>query len=125
MFIVVFLLLMFVGTFLSDAIGSNSNLKTIGWVANNIQNSFSALARLITGSAFIAGFGFFCAAILKFKAHKDNPTQVPVGTPIALLFVAIALIFLPSLFSVGGRTLFGNSMTAGGISGVDFVSGSK
>jgi len=29
------------------------------------------------------------------------------------------------LFSVGGRTLFGNSMTAGGIKGVATGSGSK
>ena len=27
----------------------------------------------LTGSSYVVGFGFAIAAILKFKAHKDNP----------------------------------------------------
>jgi len=34
----------------------------------------------------------------KFKAHKEQPTQVPISQPIALLFIAAALIFVPSVF---------------------------
>jgi intracellular multiplication protein IcmD len=48
---------------------------------------------------------------MKFKQHKDNPTQIPIGTPIALVFVAGALLFLPTVLSVTGATLFG---TGGG-----------
>jgi hypothetical protein len=33
--------------------------------------------------------------------------QIPIGTPIALLFIGAALIFLPSLLKVAGETLFG------------------
>lgn len=32
---------------------------------------------------------------------------MPVGTPIALLFISAALIFLPSIFSASGGTIFG------------------
>lgn len=33
-----------------------------------------------------------------FKPDRpDNPTQVPIGTPISLVFIAAALQFLPSL----------------------------
>jgi len=31
-----------------------------------------------------------------------DPAQIPLGTPIALLFVSAALIFLPTIFGVSG-----------------------
>lgn len=46
---------------------------------------------------------------MKFKQHKDNPTQITIGTPIALTFVAASLLFLPSILSVTGGTMFGKS----------------
>jgi hypothetical protein len=33
--------------------------------------------------------------------HKDNPTQSPVSQPIALLFVAPALLFIPPVNTAG------------------------
>jgi len=97
---------------------AQSNSGTLGQVADNIKTTFDSLGRLITAVAYIAGMGFGMASILKFKAHKDNPQQIPIGTPIALLFVAAALLFLPTLFSVAGKTVFGSNATSGGISGV-------
>lgn len=92
--------------------------ETLGSVAANIKSSFSDLAEMVTAGSYIGGLGFAIGAILKFKAHKDNPTQIPVGTPIALLFVAAALIFLPSIFQVTGQTLFGSSGSYAGVSGI-------
>ncbi len=88
---------------------------TLGNMATQIMGSFKSLTQLITAGAYIAGVGFSVAAIMKFKQHKDNPTQIPVGTPIALLFIAAALLFMPSILSITGATLFGSSggQTAG------------
>jgi intracellular multiplication protein IcmD len=97
--------------------GAAGSLDLSG-VSKNIIGNFGELARLITAAAYVAGFGFAFAAILKFKAHKDNPQQIPVGTPIALLFVAAALIFLPTLFGVSGATVFGSGASAGTVSGI-------
>lgn len=91
--------------------------QTIGTVAAQVTTSLTNLAKLITAGAYVAGFGFAIGAILKFKAHKDNPTQIPVGTPIALIFIAAALIFMPTIFGVAGATLFGSSTETGGVSG--------
>lgn len=91
---------------------------SIGGVASQVTQSMSDLAKLITASAYVAGFGFAVGAVLKFKAHKDNPTQIPVGTPIALIFIAAALIFLPAIFGVAEQTMFGASVSPGGVSGV-------
>lgn len=99
----------------------SSGAESLSNVATNITGNFGALAKMITAAAYVAGFGFAFAAILKFKAHKDNPQQIPVGTPIALLFVGAALIFLPTLFSVSGETVFGSGAQVGGASGMDNV----
>jgi len=92
--------------------------ETVGDVAARITGTMENVAKLITAISYIAGLGFAIGAILKFKAHKDNPTQIPVGTPIALLFIAAALIFMPSLFGVTGETLFGSSKQIGSPKGI-------
>lgn len=61
----------------------------------------------ITTLSEAAGFVFSLAALVEFTQHKDNPTQIPVGTPIALLFVAAALLFVPTILSTVGTTVFG------------------
>ena len=92
---------------------------SIGEVADNIKGSFSSLAKVITAGAYVGGMGFVLGSIFKFKAHKDNPTQIPIGTPIALLFIGAAMIFLPQIFSVTGSTMFGNQGEVAGVDGTD------
>jgi len=110
--------LAFAGAALELSGAGGGGTATIGTLSSNLKGTFANLAQLITAGAYIAGMGFGLAAILKFKAHKDNPTQIPVGTPIALLFIAAALLFLPSIFNISGGTLFGSSGSVGGITGV-------
>jgi intracellular multiplication protein IcmD len=93
-------------------------VETIGAIATGLTSSFSGLAKLITAASYLAGIGFALAAIMKFKAHKDNPTQIPVGTPIALVFVAAALMFLPTVYTSSGVTVFGSTGTKGSLTGV-------
>lgn len=83
------------------------NSFTLGQMASQITNSFEQLAKLITAGSYIAGLGFSIGAILKFKQHKDNPTQIPIGTPIALVFISAVLLFLPSFLGAVGSTMFG------------------
>ncbi len=90
----------------------------LGKIATKLTGSFEGLSKLITAGAYMAGIGFTMASMLKFKAHKDNPTQIPIGTPIALLFIGAALIFLPNIFGIAGNTIFGDTSGAGGIHGV-------
>ncbi|HHF0523695.1 TPA: type IV secretion protein IcmD [Legionella anisa] len=83
--------------------------QSIGNMASTITSSFTNLTKLITAGSYLAGLGFSIGAIMKFKQHKDNPTQIPIGTPIALVFIAAALLFLPSILGVTGVTMFGGS----------------
>lgn len=89
-----------------DAAAGN---MTVGAMASSITGSFTNLTKLITAGSYLAGLGFSIGAIMKFKQHKDNPTQIPIGTPIALVFIAAALLFLPSILGVTGATMFGGS----------------
>jgi hypothetical protein len=63
----------------------------------------------------VAGMALIAAALVKFKKHKDNPTQVPIGipigTPIALTFIAAALLLLPTILGSDGVPMFGCSST--------------
>jgi len=86
--------------------------KDLGQIASTIYSSFGNVAKLITAGAYIAGLGFAVGAIMKFKQHKDNPTQVPIGTPIALVMIAACLLFLPSILGVAGETIFSGGQTA-------------
>jgi intracellular multiplication protein IcmD len=89
---------------------------TIGSLASSITSSFTNLTRLITAGSYLAGLGFSIGAIMKFKQHKDNPTQIPIGTPIALDAVAAALLFLPTTSSVESLTAFESAASSGDLS---------
>lgn len=105
--------------------GGSSGGNNVAGVADNLIGNFDDLAKFIVAAAFIMGLGFAVASILKFHAHKNNPQQIPIGTPIALLFIAAALIFIPNIFTIAGTTLFGANAKAGSSQGqVPFASSS-
>ena len=99
-----------------DAIAA-ATPQTLGNVASTISESFTNVTLLITGGSYLAGLAFSIGAIMKFKQHKDNPTQIPIGTPISLLFIAAALLFLPSVLSTAGMTMFGSGASDAGPGG--------
>jgi len=101
---------------------SGGSGQSLGDVAGNVTKSMDNVAKLITAASYVAGVGFALMGMLKFKAHKDNPTQVPLSQPIVLLAIAAGLVFLPSLISTGGQTVFGGDAknadtTGGGVEG--------
>jgi len=73
------------------------------------QITQSEIQQLINAQSLVAGIGFSVGALLKFKQHKDNPTQNHIGEPIAMLFIAAALLFLPTILGISGGTMFGCS----------------
>jgi intracellular multiplication protein IcmD len=89
-----------------SSVGGSSG-DTIGDVADTVLTSLGSVETMIVVLCYIAGLGFAGAGILKFKQHKDNPTQVPLGAPIAMIFIAAALIYLPQVIKTTGSTLFG------------------
>jgi intracellular multiplication protein IcmD len=90
---------------------------SLGTVAQSIRGSMGDLASLITAASYVAGIGFAMMGMLKLKAHKDNPTQVPLSQPLVLLIIAAGLVFLPSIISTAGETIWGTEKTSTGTQG--------
>lgn len=80
-----------------------------GQIAENVAESGKGFAKLSEVGSFVIGLFMMLIGILKFKAYKDNPQQTPLGTPVMLIFIAVALIAVPSIFGSGLQTLFGGS----------------
>lgn len=91
--------------------------QTIGDLAGNVTSSIDALTKLVSAAAYVAGVGFALAGMVKFKAHRDAPTQTPLSAPLVLLAVAAGLVFLPSIISSAGETVFGGDQSSGGVDG--------
>lgn len=89
----------------------NQGLKEI---AEGMSEQVKAVASLLVIVAYVAGVGFALTGVIQLKAHKDNPTQVPLSKPIVYLIVGICLLFLPTLISSSGQTIFGGEQKSAG-----------
>ena len=98
---------------------------TIGTMASSVTSTFANIGKLITAGSYIAGLAFAVGAIMKFKQHKDNPTQIPIGTPIGLILIAAALLFLPTLLTTLGTTMFAGTANTAGSGGTSITSTSS
>lgn len=99
--------------FAQDASGGGGLAK----IATTVTGSFESIGKLMIAVAYLAGIGFVLASLFKFKQHKDNPTQIPLGTPLAMLVIGVILIFLPLIITPAGETIFGGGAKAGGFKG--------
>ena len=85
---------------------AQASAENLGAVATDITSSLSGVATLITAGSYVAGVCFALMGMLKLKAHKDQPQQVPLSQPLVLLIIAAGLVFLPSLIKTAGATIF-------------------
>ncbi len=95
--------------------------QSLGDMASLITGSFTNISKLVTAGSYVAGLGFAISAIMKFKQHKDQPSQIPIGTPIGLTFIAAALLFLPSILGITGTTMFSGGGEVAGPTGTVFT----
>jgi uncharacterized protein YhjY with autotransporter beta-barrel domain len=51
-------------------------------------------------------------AVIDFKANKDNPTQIPIGSPVGVAVVSYALLVLPSILDVAAVSMWTTSSTS-------------
>jgi len=99
--------------FLSEQ-ASAAAAQSLSDIVSNVQGNIITLGPLLTIVSYISGVGFAIAGIVQFKAHKDNPAQVPLSKPMVYLGVGAALLFLPSIMQSAGTTVFAGSQTSAG-----------
>ncbi len=95
------------------ALSTVSAYAAIGDMAGLLNDQLTNVANLIGSIGYVAGMGFGVASVFKFKQHRDSPTQVPIGTPFAMLAVAVALVYLPSLITEAGSSAFSDGQISG------------
>ena len=95
------------------ALSTVSAYAAIGDMAGLLNDQLTNVANLIGSIGYVAGMGFGVASVFKFKQHRDSPTQVPIGTPFAMLAVAVALVYLPSLITEAGSSAFSDGKISG------------
>jgi hypothetical protein len=76
------------------------------------EPTFDTVTHAIAGLAYLAGLGFAVGAIVKFKAHKDNPRQTVLGKPTALVFIGASIPFIDKAVAIAGASLFGQASEA-------------
>jgi len=96
-------------------------------VVSGVTSGLEPAGKLMAGFGYTAGIGSTIAAIFKFQAHKNNPTQIPIHTPIALLAIGLSLIATPGIVQVvaGSAKLSGGGAGFSGIGVSSLPGGTK
>ena len=76
-------------------------------IATTVTTQATAIAKLLSVTAYVAGVGFALAGVLQFKTHKENPQQTPLSKPVVMIVVAACLLFLPTILTIAGASLLG------------------
>lgn len=79
---------------------------TVDDVVTNLFGPTIALGRMMHALFFCAGVGFVVGAMIQYKAHRDNPSQVRISTPILLLILGLVLLIVPLLSMQGTASFF-------------------
>jgi intracellular multiplication protein IcmD len=103
--------------FLTCSVFAAGDVTDLGGMADTLTQQFIDVASLMISVAYVAGIGFGITSIFKFKQHKDNPQQVPIGTPFAMMAISVLLIFLPAIYGPAGTSIFGANATSGSTTG--------
>lgn len=89
----------------------------IGGVASKVTTTLGNVGTLMVAISYLAGFGFLTFGIIKFKQHKDNPNQIPLGTPMIMTIIGAALLFTGAFIKPIGETFGLSPEGAGGFQG--------
>jgi len=68
---------------------------SLGDMADWVMGPVNGLGKVLGYICLIGGIGMILGAFLQYKAHRDNPSQVRLTTPVFLLVVGVILIILP------------------------------
>jgi hypothetical protein len=79
----------------NDGVNLPDTQLSIGDFANNLMGPVEVLTKMFEDIAIVAGVGFLFAALIQYKAHRENPSQVRLGKPISYLVFGVILILFP------------------------------
>ena len=70
---------------------------TAGEVSAVMTSLVAAFTGILEKICFVIGAGLLIGAVIRYKEHRDNPTQVRIGDSVALLIAGTSIAVLPLL----------------------------
>jgi len=71
-------------------------------VADKVKGQFGAIGGMATSLFLLVGIFLVGGGLLKLKAHKDNPQQVPLSQPMTMLIVGGLLTVILGIMTIAG-----------------------
>lgn len=68
---------------------------SLGDMANWAMGPVNGLGKIFGYICLIGGIGMILGSFLQYRAHRENPSQIRLSTPIFLMVVGLVLIVLP------------------------------
>jgi len=68
---------------------------SLGDMADWVMGPVNGLGKVFGYICLIGGIGMILGSFLQYKAHRENPSQVRLTTPVFLLVVGIILLLIP------------------------------
>lgn len=93
------------------------SISDLGDMSCLLISQMDDIAALFVALSFICGIATVINSLFKFKQQRENPTQIPIATPIVMFFTGIFLIYLPSIIDTGQYSVFGADGILGGTTG--------
>ena len=90
------LLLTVLASFYSVALADAS----LGGMANAALAPVVGVGKILSDLSIVAGIGLLFGSVVQYRAHRENPTQVRLSTPVFLIIAGAALILLPFIGAI-------------------------
>jgi intracellular multiplication protein IcmD len=85
---------------------------SLGDIANNLLTPTSGITQLMYGVSYVAGAGMIIMALTQYKAHRDNPSQVRLGTPVAFFIFGVVFLMIPIVSQHSVSSIYVSQKTA-------------
>ena len=71
------------------------NTPSLGGLSENATGPIAVVGSIAESACFVAGGAFILGTLVRYKEHRDNPTQVTWGQIITLFLLGVFFILLP------------------------------
>lgn len=87
---------------------TESSQESLGQLSTQLLNGpVSVLGNFLYIVFYVAGGMMIGGSLIQYKAHRDNPLQVPISRPIFMLILGLVLVATPFAIrlTVGGSLI--------------------
>lgn len=67
----------------------------LGQVAGNATTATDLMTSVLCDIFYVIGIAFVVASVVKFREHRDNPSQTPLMRPVMFLIIGLLIGVFP------------------------------